>query len=104
MNGLALAGWEERGERRDEVLLRTQATGEHGQPHVITIVNLSPGGLMARSDAALESGDALSVDLPTVGRVGLEVRWSLGGRIGCRFDRPVQAERYYPLLAAVRGR
>lgn len=104
MTGLAVKSWDERGEQRDEVLLRTRATSVEGYPHVITVVNLSPGGLMARSDAVLMAGDALSVELPTLGRIGVEVRWSLGGRIGCRFDRAVPVDRYYPLLAAARAR
>lgn len=104
MTGSAAQIWEERGEQRDEVLLRTRAMDADGRGHVVTVVNLSPGGLMARSDAALKSGDALAVELPMLGRVGVEIRWSLGGRIGCQFDHPVPVERYYPLLATVRAR
>jgi hypothetical protein len=104
MIGSAAKTWDERGEQRDEVLLRARATDSRGLPHVITVVNLSTGGLMARSDAALAPGDTMTVELPLLGRVDVEVRWSLGGRIGCRFARSVPVARYYPMLAAVRGR
>jgi hypothetical protein len=36
--------------------------------------------------------------------VRVEVRWVLGGRIGCRFEATVPVSHYYPLLAAVRAR
>ena len=104
MTGLATKRWDERGEVRDEVLLRARATDAAGRPSVMTVVNLSPGGLMARTDASIAPGDRLTVELPQLGRIGMEVRWMLGGRVGCRFDVGVSAERYYPLLAAVRAR
>ncbi len=104
MNNLAVKYDDARGEVRDEVLLRTRATDAHGRPLVLTVVNLSPGGLMARTDAPLTTGERATVELPTLGRVGVEVRWVLGGRIGCRFDAAVPVARYYPLLAAVRAR
>ena len=33
--------------------------------------------------------------------VAAEVRWSLGGRIGCELDRPIGMAEYYELLAAL---
>jgi hypothetical protein len=104
MYKLAVKQEDERGEVRDEVLLRTRATDARGRPIVMTVVNLSPGGLMARTDAALATGDRATVELPTLGRVRIEVRWVLGGRIGCRFEATVPVSHYYPLLAAVRAR
>jgi len=95
-------GWqEERREPRDEVLHRTRATGPGGVPLVLLVVNLSPGGLMARVDHPLAIGDRVRILLPELGMMGAEVRWSLGGRIGCRFDRAVTTEFYYRLLAIV---
>ncbi|SFP63053.1 PilZ domain-containing protein [Sphingomonas rubra] len=101
MNGLAPTLSDERGEQRVEVLLRTRATCEDGLACVVTVVNLSQGGLMARCDAGLAAEQTLLVELPTLGRVAVEVRWSLGGRIGCRFVHPLSPDRYDALLAAI---
>jgi hypothetical protein len=36
-----------------------------------------------------------------VGVIVAEVRWSLGGRIGCELDRPIGMAEYYELLSAL---
>lgn len=94
---------DDRRESRDEVFHRTRATGSGGLPLVLLVVNLSPGGLMARLDHPLAPGDPLRILLPDLGMVGAQVRWALGGRIGCQFDTPVSASAYRQLLAAMDG-
>ena len=88
---------------RDEVRHRARAFGPDGRPLHLLVVNVSAGGLMARCDEEHAPGDRLRVHLPRLGLVGVEVRWSLGGRIGCRFDTAVPLARYYELLAAMRA-
>src|SRR3546814_9838042 len=61
-------------------------------------------GLMARCDAGYAVGDRLRITLPVVGVVVAEIRWSLGGRIGCQLDRPIALSDYYDLLAVKSGR
>ncbi|HEU0044850.1 PilZ domain-containing protein [Sphingomonas sp.] len=97
-------GWvqEERSEARDAVHHRTRAAHTDGRLLPIVIVNTSVGGLMARCEASCEQGDRLRIDLPIVGALPVEVRWSLGGRIGCRFVQPMQPADYYTLLGALR--
>ena len=92
-----------RSEGRDEVLHRTRATTIDGRDLSVVIVNLSPGGLMARSERPLEKGERVRVSLPVVGPVWAEVRWALGGRVGCQFERPVPGE-FYPRLLKTVGR
>jgi hypothetical protein len=41
------------------------------------------------------------VNLPKVGTMVAEVRWSLGGRIGCQFERAIDLASYYELLAVL---
>ena len=65
------------------------------------VVNISPGGLMARSDEPHEPEATIRVTLPMLGQVAGRVRWSLGGRIGCQFDRPIGAGDYRALLAVL---
>lgn len=97
--GLAV---DERSEPRDAVHHRTRAGFPDGRLVAFTIVNTSASGLMARCDAACEPGDRVRVDLPIVGPIPMEVRWSLGGRIGCRFAQSLGLAEYYALLAALR--
>lgn len=90
---------------RDEVHYRARGFGPDAQPLNLLIVNISALGLMARCDASFEIGDRLRLTLPVVGVVAAEVRWSLGGRVGCQLDQPIALSDYYDLLATmVKGR
>jgi len=97
----ALAYEDQRGAPRDEVYHRARATRADGSPLALLIVNLSAMGLMARCDFDLPIGERLKVTLPVVGPVLAEVRWSLGGRIGCELDRTIALADYYDLLAVM---
>ncbi|MDQ2878905.1 MAG: PilZ domain-containing protein [Pseudomonadota bacterium] len=92
---------EHRATPRDEVHYRARAFGPDAQPLTLLIVNMSAMGLMARSETAYKPGDALRVNLPVVGTVAAQIRWSLGGRLGCELDRPIDLADYYELLAAL---
>ena len=86
---------------RDEVHYRARAVGPDGKPLSLLIVNMSALGLMARADTSYEVGDKLSVTLPVVGMITAEIRWTLGGRLGCELARPIDLANYYDLLAAL---
>lgn len=90
-----------RREDRDEIHYRARAFGPDARALTLLIVNISPHGLMARCDADFEPGQKLRVNLPTAGSVVAEVRWSLGGRIGCQFERAVPLASYYEMLATL---
>lgn len=47
--------------------------------------NVSRQGCCILGD--FEIGECLVVTLPKIGTVGAQVRWSIGGRAGLRFDR-----------------
>ena len=96
---LALA--EVRREERDEVHYRVKAFGPDARPLNLLIVNISPHGLMARCETCFETGDRIRMTLPIVGVVAAEVRWSLGGRIGCQFDHAIDLAGYYELAAVL---
>jgi hypothetical protein len=84
---------------RTEVHYRARGFGPDAQPVSLLIVNLSATGLMARTETAYQPGDRLRVQMPVVGVVAAEVRWALGGRIGCALDMPIALPEYYGLLA-----
>lgn len=88
---------------RDEVHFRARAFGPDAQPFTLLIVNMSAMGLMARCDTPFSEGDRLRITLPIVGGIAAEVRWSLGGRLGCQLDQPIDLADYYELLAAMIG-
>jgi hypothetical protein len=86
---------------RDEVHYRARAFGPDARALSLLVVNISAQGLMARYDHDLPVGARLHVTLPVVGVVVAEVRWSLGGRIGCELDRAISISDYYELLAVL---
>ena len=93
-----IATSDDRQEPRQDVLHRTRAMLATGEVRSLTVVNISPRGLMARTDDPHAPGDRLSVQLPGVGAVEADVRWALGGRIGCRLDRVIGLADYHTLL------
>ena len=93
---------DDRGEPRDAVHHRTRAHHADGRLLPLVVVNTSTSGVMARCETRVEPGDRLRIDLPVVGVVQAEVRWALGGRIGCRFIATLALGQYYEVLAALR--
>ncbi|MEN2785366.1 hypothetical protein ACFOKI_12900 [Sphingomonas qilianensis] len=59
---------------------------------------------MARYDDGLPVGARLQIDLPVIGMVDADVRWSLGGRIGCALERAIDQATYYELLSVMAPR
>jgi hypothetical protein len=96
-----LAFVDPRRDGREDVHYQAKATGPDGRPTSLLVVNISPRGLMARCEAALEAGDTIRLTLPRIGTVEAEVRWSLGGRLGCEFTRLVGLADYYDLIAVL---
>ena len=98
---LAMPVKDNRALARDEVHYRARAFGPDAQQVSLLIVNLSALGLMARADLPYAVGQRLRVTLPVVGTVVAEIRWSLGGRLGCELDQPIDLADYYDLLAVM---
>lgn len=94
-------GVDARAEARDEVFHRARATGPDGRAFHLVIVNISAHGLMARCDLDYAVGQKLRLTVPTIGIVAAEIRWTLGGRIGCRLESAIPAVAYYRVLAAM---
>jgi hypothetical protein len=86
---------------RDEVFYRTRASTPGLGSFPVQVVNISANGFMVRAEAELPVGQPLSIRLPVIGEVKAEVRWSLGGRIGCQFARMIDLAHYLELLAAL---
>lgn len=103
VTGAQLASAEDRLVRRDKVDYRTRAVGPDGTSVAFLIVNISPQGLMGRCDRTLEPGDLLRLQLPSIGETAAEVRWSVGGRVGCQFFQPIAVAAFTPMVAEMRA-
>jgi hypothetical protein len=99
MGNLALA--DIRREGRDDVHYRARAFGPDARQHTFLIVNISPHGMMVRCEHCFEVGDRIRMQLPVVGAVAGEIRWSLGGRLGCQFEQAIDLASYYELIATM---
>ena len=86
---------------RDEVFYRTRASAAGLGSFPAQVVNISANGFMARTEMELPIGQALTIRLPVVGEVKAEVRWALGGRIGCQFARMIELAAYLELLGTL---
>ncbi|WP_331042246.1 PilZ domain-containing protein [Sphingomonas sp.] len=89
---------EARSEPRVPVLYRMRLIGSDGVERPAMLVDFSPGGFMARCEEEHAIGDIIVIVLPRLGRIAAEVRWSLGGRIGCRLHQPIGLSDYHALL------
>lgn len=92
---------DDRSAGRDEVHFRAKGLGPDAKPVALVIVNMSAMGLMARCEISYQPGDRISIQLPILGTVSAQIRWSLGGRIGCELDRSIELSDYYELLAVM---
>jgi hypothetical protein len=100
-NAVVIKTADSRASVRDEVHYRARAVGPDAKPVALLIVNISAGGLMARTDLPYAVGDRLHVTLPIVGDVLADIRWALGGRIGCELDQSIPLVNYHEVLAAL---
>ncbi len=63
------------------------------------IINISPRGLMCRTDAVLLSSDQVQIDLPLLAGFSAVIRWTLDGRAGMEFVEPIPRRLYLDMLA-----
>lgn len=83
---------------RELVDFETHATGRGGL-RTIRVVNISPLGLMARTDDVVTKGESVIFDLPHVRTVEAIIRWTEDGRIGTEFTTPIAAHDYAAMLS-----
>lgn len=59
----------------------------------IEVQDLSTVGFMARCDAPVAIGSEVFLMMPSGDPIAADLLWSLGGRIGCRFQRELSREK-----------
>lgn len=88
---------EERRVRRDLVDLISHATADD-RTHRVRVINVSPLGLMCRTEANLLVGEKLTVWLPLLKDTPVEVRWVENGRVGMEFLARIVPKSYNAML------
>lgn len=91
---------EERRARRDLVDLVSHATAR-GRTYSVRVINVSPLGLMCRTEADLLIGEKLTIWLPMLKDTPTEVRWTENGRVGMEFLTAIPSKSYDAMLALI---
>ena len=95
---------EQRRAPRDEVALPTRMfTIDHKASDVL-LVNISRLGFMVREYGQTPKDTIVRLALPRLGQVTARVVWSLGGRVGAEFIKPIDEYAYAAMLNAARAK
>lgn len=89
---------------RDEVALPTRMHIHDQLSSDVLLVNISPLGFMAREYGETPKGTIVRLALPRLGQVAAKVVWSLGGRVGAEFIKPIDSYAYTAMLNAARAK
>jgi hypothetical protein len=87
---------------RDEVALPTRMFSKDQRGGDVLLVNISPFGFMAREHGETSKGTVVQIALPRLGQVAAKVVWSLGGRLGAEFTKPIDRYAYTAMLNAAK--
>ncbi|MDI1295550.1 MAG: PilZ domain-containing protein [bacterium] len=72
-----------------------------GETVRVQIIDISPLGLMCRTDGDIKPGDRVTVWLPLLKDCPAEIRWVEDGRAGMAFLDPIRPRIYDALLALI---
>jgi len=98
------AGAEQRRSQRDEVSLPTRMFTQDQRGSDVLLVNISQHGFMVREYGETPKGTIVRLALPRLGQVSAKVVWSLGGRVGAEFIKPIDSYAYAAMLNAARAK
>ena len=65
------------------------------------VINISPYGLMGRTDRAMVAGENMVIDLPHLSCIVAEIRWVGDGRVGVEFRTAIGEADYEMMLDAL---
>ncbi|WP_150292212.1 PilZ domain-containing protein [Sphingobium estronivorans] len=85
---------------RDLVDMVSHITAD-GRTHGARIINISPLGLMSRTDAQLDIGQRITIWLPVAKDHAGEVRWAEDGRLGVEFLERIEQSMYDAMLSLI---
>ncbi|BDI59546.1 helix-turn-helix domain-containing protein [Qipengyuania nanhaisediminis] len=78
---------EGRNQPRRALRLETRGSLTSGEDANVTVHNISAAGLLIETQASLETGERLAIDMPEFGPVGAEIVWQSGQLYGCAFEQ-----------------
>ncbi len=78
-----------RSEPRDSMFLMAVMRRSASADVTVKVRNLSSGGMMAESPVSFSREDVIEVELRGIGMVGGKIAWTAGGRVGVKFDTPI---------------
>lgn len=82
-----------RGADRDSLFMQAQlALPGGGDPVMVRVRNLSPGGMLAEGKVVVAQGAVVEVDLRNIGPVTGRVIWVGDGKFGIAFDRAIDPQ------------
>jgi hypothetical protein len=84
----------ERRPPRREVRLACQVILGSDRTHEAVLEDVSYRGFKVRSPVSLLVGSKLELDIPNIGRVPVQVRWALGGRVGGTFLAQLEPDAF----------
>lgn len=79
-----------RSEQRDEAESQTALLSLRGRNHIVSVINLSPSGVMLRFAGEAHIGESVSLQLLDRGTNPGQVRWLRDGRMGVYFANPLE--------------
>ena len=74
---------------RRTLSLEAEGVTDDGARAEVLVHNLSEGGLLIETAAALEVGEQIDIELPRVGTTPATARWRSGRLFGCEFVAPL---------------
>ncbi|MBD3729351.1 MAG: helix-turn-helix transcriptional regulator [Sphingomonadales bacterium] len=81
----------QRGEARRSLHFETQGVPQGAAAVPVQLHNASTTGLLIETEAALEVGGVIDIDLPHAGLTPARVVWASGRLYGCQFDQAISA-------------
>jgi hypothetical protein len=72
-----------------------------GRTHGARVINISPLGLMCRTDAQVAIGERIALWLPLAKEVVAEVRWAEDGRVGVEFRQPIEDSAFEDMMLLI---
>ena len=78
---------------RDSMFLQARMVRTGAPDLFVRVRNLSAGGLMAETDHPFTIGEAVSVELRTIGLIGARIAWVHNKRVGLSFDHAIDPKQ-----------
>jgi hypothetical protein len=101
INAVLKARFSDEDRSAERYRLQIQATGSQADAGAaeILVQDLSATGFLIESDYPFATGDALTVDMPGIGKVDASLVWTSGRFFGGEFARPLSRDALKSLLS-----